>query len=652
MESTPPRGAMEASTTTLRGAMEASSPTQQPRGAIAYLAQGVRHSTYGRDSLALLRRSLSLLYENYAAADAADTILFHRDDSDFPPAARDSVLAAHPRRRLRFERIPEADWSLPPALLHTNRSSWYGWPKFALGYRFMCRWWTVGIWPWLAAHGYTHLFRLDEDSFLLSPLRGDVFRAAAAAEGGFDLGYRMLSFESGVLDDDGDAFHAFVRTFIDRDRVKPAWLLQSCVGAVFSPHECGELAGVYTNFMVSSVAFWRTAKVRRFLQFVDDSNFIFTRRYGDLPLLSVAIQLFMPVARVKLLDSFTYEHATREQLRPSSRDAAPCIVFGGIAAGTDDALGRTRVLRRLRDFCDPPCIRSYRANGSLVVAATAGVVFVEQPACDREPPPFWCAGFVRSAKAEHEKAARRAHRGARERASPLETPWHAAATARFAATCALPSLGVNTTCNATVAFIESHANRQNAAAGCRFDCPQSVMRFLATCRPETGCVPPPSYRFAEEIDCSQRAMRDADEAMDRPDAASCRPTAAADGRCGRAMRAVTARADRHNPRAGIDFACAASLQRYLWACRPETRCAEVPLVAATAAEPNCSERALVGADEAAGGGPHAFRSQRLRQLLGPRSRDLKGDRERRLMGPQGRKHVYRMHHCEPLSAVL
>ena len=57
-----------------------------PRGAIAYLAQGVRHSTYGRDSLALLRRSLSLLYENYAAADAADTILFHRDDSDFPPA--------------------------------------------------------------------------------------------------------------------------------------------------------------------------------------------------------------------------------------------------------------------------------------------------------------------------------------------------------------------------------------------------------------------------------------------------------------------------------------------------------------------------------------------------------------------------------------
>ena len=50
--------------------------------------------------------------------------------------------------------------------------------------------------------------------------------------------------------------------------------------------------------------------------------------------------------------------------------------------------------------------------------------------------------------------------------------------------------------------------------------------------------------------------------------------------------------------------------------------------------------------------PRAFRSQRLRQLLGPRSRDLTGDRERRLMGPQGRKHVYRMHHREPLSAVL
>ena len=90
-----------------------------------------------------------------------------------------------------------------------------------------------------------------------------------------------------------------------------------------------------------------------------------------------------------------------------------------------------------------------------------------------------------------------------------------------------------------------------------------------------------------------------------------------------ACRAVTARTDRHNPRAG-----------------PILRARLRP------------KRALVGADEAAGGGPHAFRSQRLRQLLGPRSRDLKGDRERRLMGPQGRKHVYRMHHCEPLSAVL
>ena len=82
------------------------------------------------------------------------------------------------------------------------------------------------------------------------------------------------------------------------------------------------------------------------------------------------------------------------------------------------------------------------------------------------------------------------------------------------------------------------------------------------------------------------------------------------------------------------------------------KCDSLHKAAAAAAEPNCSERALVGADEAAGGGPHAFRSQRLRQLLGPRSRDLKGDRERRLMGPQGRKHVYRRHHCGPLSAVL
>ena len=53
---------------------------------------------------------------------------------------------------------------------------------------------------------------------------------------------------------------------------------------------------------------------------------------------------------------------------------ADCIVFGGLAAGTNDPNGYLTVRRAVSRgaFCRPPCLRVYLHRRRLVLAATAG----------------------------------------------------------------------------------------------------------------------------------------------------------------------------------------------------------------------------------------------------------------------------------------
>ena len=76
-------------------------PRARTPGAIVYLAQK-RHSSYGRDSIGLLTRSLRLLFENYNDAYRDDVLVFH--EGDFTPSDQASIIDG--RAPIRFGRSP------------------------------------------------------------------------------------------------------------------------------------------------------------------------------------------------------------------------------------------------------------------------------------------------------------------------------------------------------------------------------------------------------------------------------------------------------------------------------------------------------------------------------------------------------------------
>lgn len=274
------------------------------RGAVVILSQNKAHSSY--HYVRKLTMTLDLLFAHYNEAQGNDVIICHEGDFD----AEAQQFYTNKYKGLRFFLLTGNNWAaVPPSA--ADRRSWVTpstWPPFGVGYRKMIRWWFVRVWPAMHALGYTHVMRLDDDSFLLSRIPYNVFDFMASA--GFTYAYRNIARESGETD---GQFYAFVRRYYHVAGLNSTgWLLDACPGATsiadFTPSFCGEMFGVYNNFFVSEVAFWMREDVQHFINSVDRSGRMFTHRWNDLILQSVAVQLFCPRERVHRFLGWGYAH--------------------------------------------------------------------------------------------------------------------------------------------------------------------------------------------------------------------------------------------------------------------------------------------------------------------------------------------------------
>lgn len=382
-------------------------------GVIVYLAQ-YRHSSYGRDSLALLRRSVASLMVNYNARQLDDMLFLHTGDLN--ATMQHDVLALCGDTHSRFQLLDQTDRMVPPNTPPQNR---WRMPAFSAGYRHMIRLYAVGIWGIVAREGYQFVMRMDEDSFIRSPIPYNLFERAQRER--VDYAYRLASWESGQPP---HAFFTFVRQYLEARNLTPTWLLHPCSSrrvADLSLQNCGPLYGIYNNWFLTRVSFWLRPDVQHFLQHVADSHSIYTHRWNDILWQSVAIQTFLEPSGVAMFRDFAYEHATyamtvRTSTYATAQDVK-CVWYGGLALGTSPCLEAEDRLREMlrMPFCRNhltrhhllrhhlrPCAVVPRANRSTtrnndsaaaarrVGAFLVGPVVEQQGFCGRDPEPYHC----------------------------------------------------------------------------------------------------------------------------------------------------------------------------------------------------------------------------------------------------------------------
>lgn len=346
-------------------------------GVIVYLTQA-RHATYGRNSLELLQKSVTLLTRNYNAQHRDDIIFFYTGDIN--TTAQESVLTScGVDVHARFVQIDlSVPHDAPPAKLWAKK-------YFSGGYRSMIRLYTVGLWKLVAHEGYEYVMRVDEDSFFWSPIPYNMFHYMAKHS--MEYGYRLGAWEPGESHNNqelarwrarkqlprvkGD-IHAFVHSYLlTRQQLSPSfrgpdgaigWLFDAnCPEATnvsqFTDSFCGpKLYVPYNNFLITKVSFWLTPEVQHYLQYVDRSHVIYTHRWADHLLQSIAIALYMPREKVHMFSDWAYEHssfisywgspslAASTPINSSSgsttkafnglKKHTPCLFYGGIVLGS------------------------------------------------------------------------------------------------------------------------------------------------------------------------------------------------------------------------------------------------------------------------------------------------------------------------------
>ena len=402
------------------------------RGVIIYLTQA-NHSSYkGRNSQLQLQQSIRLLYEHYNNAHRDDVVVFHQ--GDVKPAQQQAVLSLCVPGTARFHVLPPHHFQQPPDV---GPERWQYARKFSVGYRHMIRFFTMGLWETVYELGYDYVLRLDEDSYIWSPIRYNIFHFMH--DRGLEYVYRLATWERGQLNRGMDGFHRLVREYAHGHGLKLGWLLGPCdlrgscaqnQTACFSVNRCGNLYAPYNNFFATRVGFWKRPDVTAFLRYVNHSHTIYVERYGDALWHSATLAMFMAPERIAMVHDFAYEHATfvtaqsqspPPKLRSACRlasgqvsmdkkacesavDTPPgCLSFGGIGLSTlDNSSSQLAALERMANlslallrcqesdtlFRSTCLIRpSLDRHPSGLYASR---VTDEQISCDREPRPFFC----------------------------------------------------------------------------------------------------------------------------------------------------------------------------------------------------------------------------------------------------------------------
>lgn len=315
------------STTTITLSSSSDSHSHQPLAtkkmqgnntdAIVYLAQFSQvHSTYGAqhdniDNTTLsgnskLSKSLDLLYSNYIHhfPNNIDIIIFYVPEEGSPNNAvlMEELQLTKNRPQIKLHPLNSTYWSLPYGLTKSEALTWNR-PMYSIGYRHMMRWFAILIWPYLSNLGYTHVMRLDDDSYIQSTIKYNLFEYMRDHD-------KVYGFRQPVIEDAvGVGWDSLVDNFVDvynKDDHDAITISRDQIDEFKKDRRIS----FYNNFFIADISFFMRPPASTFLNVIDRSNLMYTQRTGDLVVHSTVVRLLLPPEKIHWFRDFSYQHMT------------------------------------------------------------------------------------------------------------------------------------------------------------------------------------------------------------------------------------------------------------------------------------------------------------------------------------------------------
>ena len=140
--------------------------------------------------------------------------------------------------------------------------------------------------------GLEYYWRLDSDSVILRDINYDVFKLMKTQQ--YDYGYRH------IVPDSYECVYALwysARNFIKEHNIKTTFF-----------NDWTENDMYYNNFEISSMRLWLSKDYASYIDYIDRTGGIYFYRWGDAPIKSIAVTMFIPQERTYNFSDIGYKH--------------------------------------------------------------------------------------------------------------------------------------------------------------------------------------------------------------------------------------------------------------------------------------------------------------------------------------------------------
>ena len=156
----------------------------------------------------------------------------------------------------------------------------------------MCRFQAKSVYEQPILRGIELAWRLDHDSFITRQINYDIF--AFMRDKQLIYGFVKVFRELPVWTTDlWDAAREYIRVAA----VKPTFFNKWPRNAIF-----------YNNFEISRLSLWLSEDYQRFITYIDRLGGIYYHRWGDAPIKSIAVAMFVPRNQTHHFNDIGYRH--------------------------------------------------------------------------------------------------------------------------------------------------------------------------------------------------------------------------------------------------------------------------------------------------------------------------------------------------------
>ncbi|MCJ1235157.1 hypothetical protein MMC14_003123 [Varicellaria rhodocarpa] len=225
-----------------------------------------------------------------------------------------------------YEVVPQEHWSLPDWIdegRFMNSLEYLGaigvGKGWMISYRHMCRWNSGFFYKHPRLKEFDWYWRVEPDVHFFCDIDYDIFRFMR--DNSMKYGFNM-----NILDDARSFPSLWLRTrsFINKhpELVHPEadldWLLD--------PHNSGDYNNCqfFSNFEVGDLNYFRGEANERYFDWLDKGGGFFYERFGDAPIHTLSVAMFVPKSEIWFFRDIGYQHDINRHCPPHSSERCSC----------------------------------------------------------------------------------------------------------------------------------------------------------------------------------------------------------------------------------------------------------------------------------------------------------------------------------------